>query len=258
MSNKYLVGIAILTITLFVVTLSGCTGQNTSTSATPTSQAQASSAAVASNQGTPAGNLPSGAPAVKTTGTTTTISGSQGGDFTVPANKGGYLFSIQTKDPNMELDYAGFPFNYNAQYSQGASGWYEESFVKAIPLVDQGKFTVTAKAPYTITMSKVPTGTPLAAPQTFTGKGGKALGPVALKAGKATVDIKSMNTVASFTVNTWDVTKDQSGALANNVESGKIVADYQAKKTMDVPADGSYYFLVLTNGQNSWQVDVSQ
>ena len=258
MGNKYLMGIAFLTITLFVVVLSGCTSQTTSTSTTPTSQAPVSTAVAASN---PVGNLPSGAPAVQNSGTTTTVSGSQGGDFTGPVAKGGYLFSIQTQDanyPHLELDFAGNEFNHPAQYSQGASGWYEESFIQGIPVSEGGKFTVKASAPYTITISKVPTGTPLAAPQTFTGKGGKALGPVALKAGKATIDIKSMNTVASFTVNTWDVTKEQPGALANNFESGKIVSDYQAQKTLDVPADGSYYFIVLTSGQNSWQVDVSQ
>ena len=137
----------ILTITLAAIVLSGCT-----TTTSPQASPGASTSAVTATTTGSTGNVPSGAPTVSTSGSVTTISGSQGGDFKVGPADGVYLFNIQAKDSNFELDYAlangGSEFSHPENLYAGTSGWYEQSFISSIP--SKGQFRVYGKNLYAV------------------------------------------------------------------------------------------------------------
>jgi hypothetical protein len=242
--------LTILLIMLSVVIISGCT----TTTNTKTSPAASKTATT-----TTAGNEPSGAPKATTSGSTTTISGSQSGDVSVPMTQAGYIFKVETKDSNFKLDQSGSEY-FMSEASLEPSGWYEQSVIKIWPSNDQGAFTVKATGPYIITIIKLPTGTPVAPPQTFTGKGQKALGPITLKAGPASFKLKGPNMMdAGFNVHLMDGTK---GTLVRVVDTndGMDISKsiYESQKTVTVPEDGDYYIMAYTSGSKGWEVAVSQ
>ncbi len=229
--------ILMILITLAAIVISGCT-TTSSPSASPGASTSATTPAVTTGS---QGNLPSGAPAVSTNGAVTTVSGSQGGDFKVTATDGSYLFSIQTKDQDFELDYAGNDFSHSENLYAGASGWYQQSFISPIPSKGQYAFTVKTSMPYTITMTPLPTGaTPVAAPQTFSGKGGQVLGPITLNAGTANFNLNepSMKDTGFSAQLYSDTTGQFASMIDTNAASDATKDSYQSQQAVTVPANG--------------------
>ncbi len=201
-------------------------------------------------------------------GQTTTISGSQGGDFNVAMTKGGYLFTVQTKDSNLEFDWSGNEY-LRQDPSLQTSGWYVETEVKSWSSDSQAPFSIKANGPYTITITKLPTGTPVTPPQTYTGKGEQALGPITLKAGSASFNIKGPGTGESaFSLQLKDGTTGSIISVIDTnanavISSGDVTVDatqktYQSQKTITIPAAGDYYIQAFTSGNDGWEISVSQ
>jgi hypothetical protein len=244
-----------LMIMLAAVVLSGCT---TTTSPSATTGAS-TSAATATPTVSSTGNTPSGAPSVSTSGTTSTVSGSQNGDFNVAMTKGGYLFTVQTKDSNLEFDWMGNAY-LRQDPSLQSSGWYVETEVRSWTSDGQIPFSIKATGPYTVTITKLPTGTPVTPPQTYTGKGEQALGPITLKAGSASFNIKGPSMQDSgFSLQLKDgATGNIVSVIDTNSAMDASQSSYQSQKTIDIPAAGDYYIQAFTNGNDGWEVDVSQ
>ncbi len=255
--KKNILILMILTITLAAMVISGCTS-TTSPSASPGASTSATTPAAS---GTPAGNQPSGAPAVSTSGSVTTVSGSQGGDFQFTSADTPYLFNIQAQDKNFELDYASNEYNHPENLYAGASGGYQQSFISSIPSKGQYAFTVKSSMPYTITMTPLPTGaTPVAAPQTFSGKGGQVVGPITLNAGPANFNLNepSMKDTGFSAQLYSDTTGKFVNMIDTNAASDATKDSYQSQQTVTIPAAGNYYILVFTNGNDAWSIGVSQ
>lgn len=248
-------------ITLLAVMLSGCT--SSSPIASPT--ASSPSATTTTTTTATSGNEPSGAPAVSVNGQTTTISGSQGGDFNVAMTKGGYLFTVQTKDSNLEFDWSGNEY-LQQDPSLQTSGWYVETEVRSWSSAGQVPFSIKANGAYTITITPLPTGTPVTPPQTYTGKGEQALGPITLKAGSASFNIKGPGMVDSgFSLQLKDGTTgnvisviDTNSNMAADATADTSQTSYQSQKTINIATAGDYYIQAFTNGNDAWEVDISQ
>ncbi len=264
MKRKSLLIATILTIMLCVIVISGCT--SSSPSAQPTANAPASATVPASAPG----NAPSGPPKATTSGETMTITGSQGGEFTMTMEKASYLVSVQSQNGlvQMKTPMGGVDLDlipYNAA-TPGASGMYEQQFIYDWVKAGSGSFKINfvgdKAAPYTITWTKLPTSTAAAvsAPQKYTGNGQKVLGPVKLSAGMATFTISCPDTKkAGFDIKLFNAdTGDYIGMIGYNAESGSVQNSYSAAKSQNIAAAGNYYVQVTANSDANWEVGVSQ
>lgn len=253
MIKKMTILIAMVAIVALATAMSGCT--STSPTVSPTATAAANGTASQTS-----GSGSNVAPAASVSGSTTTIVGSRGGDVNVEMSPSGYLITVTSGDGNVEMSTSDMNILPESAASLEPSGSYVLSFAKQWFDAGSTTFTVKASTPYTITLTKLPQGSPVVPPQTFTGKGEKALGPITLKAGSATFSIKSSDLKqAGFTVELTDgISGSSAGIVASNVDSGNAQNTLDTQETYIVPAAGDYYIAVTANSGASWEVDVSQ
>ena len=247
-------------ITLLALITSGCSSlTGSSGTATPTINPNAATlkpTAVPSVASQPTG--------VTTTATGTTISASVNQNVPLPMDAGGYLVKVQS---NWYLAVDSTSQGSIASINS-ASGGTTSRIMQYSAQQDTFKIS-NAKAPYTVTITKLPLPNPVTPPQTFSGIGMQDSGPITLSKGTATFSIKCPNTAADpngismFAVDLKDgTTGDEIGKIAMNTGTDPnhpVLTDYNSQTTFDIPANGVYIVEVsMANPQASWQITVSE
>ena len=205
-------------------------------------------------------------PVVSTSGNTTTITGSKSGNVQVHFDKAGYSFVVKSATGHVYMTINDLPYPDSTDPDSGAGGQYTQTFVYQISDAIGGAAgdhtaAVTADGQFAITFTKLPTGIPVAPPQSSSGAGTQVVGPISLQAGAATVNVACPDAhQAGFSVSLRD---GNTGAravpmFAANVGGGTAQNNYSAQKQITVPAAGTYYFEIGANQGANWSLNVSQ
>ncbi|MFB3902203.1 MAG: hypothetical protein ACE15E_02015 [Acidobacteriota bacterium] len=229
-----------------------CADNQTSPGVEPSPQAQAGAKIAPAQAG-------GGAPKLATSQTGVTVTGSQSGSVTVPAEKGGYLIRYRYKGYGLKLEVQSVLGTLNmipGGQSPGSDGWTRFDDLTSFNSTADQQYQLTASEPFEIEFVRLPLrASPDTPPRSYSGRGLKVVGPVSLKAGSASFKVSCPDLKqAGFVAELYD------GRTAQN--KGIIALGTGAKvdetKKLQVPSAGDYLLKVNANGRADWAIEVTQ
>ncbi len=199
------------------------------------------------------------------------LSGSSNCQQKLSVEKGGYLFTVKTKDPfsglkKFEISYDGADRGFSA-YIPFAAGKDETGLYVYQKIVKFSKnvestFKIEADGFYSIEINKLPLASGNNSfPASIKGNGARVFGPFECS-GQVNIKLKTSDAKqAGFTaefINADTGEQDETILINAEIKSGGTPNQFDVTKTVKPSAAGNYFIYISSNGGCEWEAEITK